>query len=179
MKKILILAAVLITCRLASGEEVKVYTDKDLQRYRGTETPMTNEESLRYQAERQAADDKYWKEKQQRANEDALLKYKEIELRQDWEQRIKKDRALKRIGELEEEKAKDKTERDFIGGYVGKRNAEERHKRAINREAELDNAYREAGLSRERELQKKNYRIVRLKRKKEQKKLKVSSIQMV
>lgn len=42
-----------------------------------------------------------------------------------------------------------------VGEFVGKRRAVERGERTIQREQELDEAYRDAGLSRERELQKR------------------------
>lgn len=129
--------------------ETKVYTNADLEDYKTgqkeEETRQYNQKVIEYN---RMNSEQY--DTQNKINEIGDAYKKEIE-----EQRIKKDRALKRIRELEEEKAKDKTERDFIGGYVGRRNAEERHKRAINREVELDNEYREAGLSRERDLQKR------------------------
>lgn len=129
--------------------ETKVYTDADLEDYKTgqkeEETRQYNQKVIKYN---RMESEQY--DTQNKINEIGDAYKRDIE-----EQRIKKDKALKRIGELEKEKAKDKTERDFIGGYVGKRNAEERHKRAINREVELDNVYREAGLSRERDLQKR------------------------
>jgi hypothetical protein len=138
---------ILITSPAFAGDS-KVYTNEDLEKYKTgqeEETRQYNQKVIEYN---RIKSEQY--DTQNNINEIVNTYKREIE-----EQRIKKDRALKRIRELEEEKAKDKTETDFIGGYVGRRNAEERHKRAINREVELDNAYREAGLSRERDLQKR------------------------
>jgi hypothetical protein len=126
----------------------KVYSDDDLDQYRSG----NEDEAYRYNQKvlqnNQNKSDQY--DTQNKVNE-ILDSYN----RNAEEQNIKKSKAMKRIGELEEEKAKAKTERDFIGGYVAKRNAEERGKRAVQREVEIDSAYREAGLSRERELQKR------------------------
>ncbi len=123
----------------------KVYSNDDLDQYKYGEEDKTyqyNQNVLQYN---QNKSDQY----------DTQKDFLDAQKREIEDQRIRKDKALNRIKELEQERAHDKTERDFIGGYVGKRNAEERRKRAVQREAEIDNAYREAGLSRERELQKR------------------------
>jgi len=143
---LLTLLILLFSSNLYAGD--KVYSNDDLDQYKYGEEDKTyqyNQNVLQYN---QNKSDQY----------DTQTKFKNIldaQKREIEDQRIRKDKALNRIKELEQERAHDKTERDFIGGYVGKRNAEERRKRAVQREAEIDNAYREAGLSKERELQKR------------------------
>ncbi len=129
----------------------KVYTNDDLEKYKSDNNETTYQYNQRViqrerrELERQEAEKEYIEEQRTAIDEQNKRK-------------AEKETAQKRIDKLEKEKAQETIDRMHelkVGGFVGKRRAEERAERAIQREQELDEAYRDAGLSRERELQKR------------------------
>jgi hypothetical protein len=145
---LLTLLILLFSSNLYAGD--KVYTNDDLEKYKSGNDEATYQYNQRVmqrnrrEFERQEAEKEYI-EKQRTAIDEQNNR------------EARKKAALDRIDKLEKERAQDKIDgtHEFIGGYVGKRRAEERRERTIKREQELDKAYRDAELSRERELQKR------------------------
>lgn len=141
---------ILITSPAFAGDS-KVYSDGDLEKYKTGHEEKSWQYNEKVLQDTQRESDYYNTQSKVR---EALDKYQRIIE----ENKIKQDAALEKIHRLEQEKAQDKIDAgkgEFIGGYVGKRNREQRKEREIAREAELDKLYREAGLSRERDLQKR------------------------
>lgn len=133
------------------GGEPRVYTDSDIEQYKNESDDSSYQYNQRVLEESRRASEHQQIQKPIQNIEPAIIEERA-------QQSAKKQKALQKIYDLEKEKAQDKIDAEkgeFIGGYVGKRNKEQKKERGIAREAEIDQAYREAGLSQERDLQKR------------------------
>jgi hypothetical protein len=125
----------------------KVYTDDDLEHFKSDADEATYKYNQRVmQKNRQEVD-----------RQNTEIDHKG-QLQEAADEQNRKRDAARRIDSLERDKAQEKLEEMNelkVGGFVGKRRAEQRQDREIQREQDLDQAYRGAGLSRERELQRR------------------------
>ncbi len=130
MKTIVVLLLTLFIAAPAWAGESNVYTDDDLNQYKsGNEYEAWRE----YQSIKKNSDN-YLHDSQV---EDALGAIQ----RESEDRKMKKDAAMKKIQEIEQERANDKIEsmnEMKVGGFVGQARAKSRAEKRIKQEADLD-----------------------------------------
>jgi hypothetical protein len=133
----------------AYAGEPRTFTDDDLNKYKSE----SDEDTYQYN-QSVLENSRQESERQKRVNSAQGIEQSLIEERA--RQADRKQKAQRKIYELEKERAQDKIDDENamkVGGFVGKRRAEERKARDLKREVEIDMAYREAGLTREKKEQ--------------------------